>query len=44
VTFAELSTIPSLPSEERGPLAEPSRFGTLARRVWHPLQMSEELR
>lgn len=31
------------PAEERGSLAEPSRFGTLARRVWHPLLMSEVL-
>ncbi len=34
----------SRPEEERGSLAEPSRFGTLARRVFHPLMLSEELR
>ena len=28
---------PSISSEERGNLAEPSRFGTLARRVFQPL-------
>ena len=31
-------------SEERGDLREPSRFGTLARRVFHPLLMVEESR
>ena len=35
---------PSLPSEERGSLAERSRFGTLARRVFQPLLAVEELR
>ncbi|CAA9299213.1 MAG: Exodeoxyribonuclease V gamma chain [uncultured Friedmanniella sp.] len=35
---------PSRPAEERGSLAEPSRFGTLARRVFHPLINNEELR
>jgi exodeoxyribonuclease V gamma subunit len=35
---------PSIPSEERGSLAEPSRFGTLARRVFQPLLSVEELR
>jgi exodeoxyribonuclease V gamma subunit len=30
-------------SEVRGSLGEPSRFGTLARRLWHPLLLSEEL-
>lgn len=34
---------PSVASEERGDLAEPSRFGTLARRVWHPLLDREEI-
>ncbi|GAA1851826.1 exodeoxyribonuclease V subunit gamma [Microlunatus capsulatus] len=34
---------PSRSTEERGSLAEPSRFGTLARRVFHPLISNEEL-
>ncbi len=34
---------PSRPSEERGTLVEPSRFGTLARRVFHPLLTNENL-
>ena len=33
---------PSRPEEERGTLAEPSRFGTLARRVFHPLLSAGE--
>jgi exodeoxyribonuclease V gamma subunit len=33
---------PSRAEEERGSLAEPSRFGTLARRVFHPLMSNEE--
>lgn len=37
----QLLAAPSIQAEERGSLAEPSRFGTLARRVWHPLLMSE---
>ncbi|GAA1435279.1 exodeoxyribonuclease V subunit gamma [Microlunatus lacustris] len=32
----------SRPEEERGSLVEPSRFGTLARRVFHPLLTHEE--
>jgi hypothetical protein len=32
-----------VPAEERGSLGEPSRLGTLARRVWHPLLGSEVL-
>ncbi|MFT4166680.1 MAG: exodeoxyribonuclease V subunit gamma [Microlunatus sp.] len=44
VTLAELLAIPSRAAEERGTLAEPSRFGTLARRVFHPLLTAEELR
>ena len=32
----------SRPEEERGSLAEPSRFGTLARRVFHPLLSVEQ--
>jgi exodeoxyribonuclease V gamma subunit len=35
---------PSISSEERGNLAEPSRFGTLARRVFQPLLSVEDLR
>jgi exodeoxyribonuclease V gamma subunit len=35
---------PSRPEEERGSLAEPSRFGSLARRVFHPLTTHEERR
>ncbi len=34
----------SFASEERGSLAEPSRFGTLARRVFQPLLSVEDLR
>ena len=34
----------SISSEERGSLAEPSRFGTLARRVFQPLLAVEDLR
>jgi exodeoxyribonuclease V gamma subunit len=37
----QLLTMPSVRDEERGSLAEPSRFGTLARRVWHPLLGAE---
>lgn len=44
VTLAELVAIPSRTAEERGTLAEPSRFGTLARRVFQPLLGVEELR
>lgn len=45
VTLAELvKAIPSRTSEERGTLAEPSLFGTLARRVFQPLLSVEELR
>ncbi|HET7476532.1 MAG TPA: exodeoxyribonuclease V subunit gamma [Dermatophilaceae bacterium] len=43
VTFKQLLIARSIPAEERGQLAEPSRFGTIARRVWHPLLLSEEL-
>jgi exodeoxyribonuclease V gamma subunit len=39
-----LLTEPSIASEERGNLAEPSRFGTLARRVFQPLISVEHLR
>ncbi|HEY5787745.1 MAG TPA: exodeoxyribonuclease V subunit gamma, partial [Microlunatus sp.] len=44
VTLAELAAIASRPEEERGTLAEPSRFGTLARRVFQPLLTVEQLR
>lgn len=43
-SLKQLLTIKSIPEEERGSTREPSRFGTLARRVWHPLLGSEELR
>lgn len=33
----------SVPGEQRGDLGEPSRFGTLARRVWTPLLRAEEM-
>jgi exodeoxyribonuclease V gamma subunit len=42
--FDALLAEPSRPEEERGTLVEPSRFGTLARRVFHPLMANEELR
>jgi exodeoxyribonuclease V gamma subunit len=35
---------PSISSEARGSLAEPTRFGTLARRVFQPLLLVEDLR
>jgi exodeoxyribonuclease V gamma subunit len=35
---------PSVPSEERGRLAEPTRFGSLARRVFQPLLAVEDFR
>ena len=44
VTLAQLLDIASVTREERGTLAEPSRFGTLARRVFHPMLSAEELR
>jgi exodeoxyribonuclease V gamma subunit len=37
----DLMRQPSIRSEERGSLGEPSRFGTLARRVFHPLLSAE---
>nr|WP_294696887.1 exodeoxyribonuclease V subunit gamma [uncultured Friedmanniella sp.] len=40
--FDALLREPSLQEEERGSLAEPSRFGTLARRVFHPLLLAEQ--
>jgi exodeoxyribonuclease V gamma subunit len=42
--FDAMLTQPSISSEERGSLAEPSRFGTLARRVFQPLLSVEDLR
>jgi exodeoxyribonuclease V gamma subunit len=41
VTLGELMRQPSIAAEERGSLGEPSRFGTLARRVFHPLLSAE---
>ncbi|HEY9293098.1 MAG TPA: hypothetical protein VIP98_17605, partial [Microlunatus sp.] len=41
--YQELLKPRSVNTEQRGSLAEPSRFGTLARRLWHPLLLSEEL-
>jgi exodeoxyribonuclease V gamma subunit len=43
VTLAALLAQPSRPGEERGDLAEPSRFGSLARRVFTPLLRCENL-
>jgi exodeoxyribonuclease V gamma subunit len=43
-SFDVLLAQPSISSEERGSLAEPSRFGTLARRVFQPLLAVEEVR
>lgn len=40
-TYAQLLSDPSVPDEERGRLGEPSRFGSLARRVWQPLLQAE---
>ncbi len=40
-SLATLMAEPSVPEEERGSLAEPSRFGTLARRVFHPMFSAE---
>ena len=40
-TLDDLMRQPSIAAEERGSLAEPSRFGTLARRVFHPLLSAE---
>jgi exodeoxyribonuclease V gamma subunit len=42
--FDAMLAQPSIGSEERGSLAEPSRFGTLARRVFQPLLSVEDLR
>jgi exodeoxyribonuclease V gamma subunit len=43
VPLSGLMAAPSRPDEERGALGEPSRFGTLARRVFTPLLLCEEL-
>ncbi len=43
VTLAALLAQPSRPGEARGDLGEPSRFGTLARRVFTPLLRCEDL-
>jgi exodeoxyribonuclease V gamma subunit len=40
-TVDDLMRQPSIQTEERGSLGEPSRFGTLARRVFHPLLAAE---
>jgi exodeoxyribonuclease V gamma subunit len=44
VPLSGLMAAASRPHEERGTLGEPSRFGTLARRVFTPLLLCEELR
>jgi len=44
LSFDAMLAQPSVSSEERGSLAEPSRFGTLARRVFQPLLAVENLR
>jgi exodeoxyribonuclease V gamma subunit len=44
VTLTDLAKIPSRTEEERGTLAETTRFGTLARRVFQPLLSVEQLR
>jgi exodeoxyribonuclease V gamma subunit len=43
VTLETLLAEPSRPGEVRGTLGEPSRFGTLARRVFQPLLDNEDL-
>jgi exodeoxyribonuclease V gamma subunit len=42
--LAELMRQPSLTNEERAGTAEPSRFGTLARRIYEPLLAAETTR
>ena len=42
-SLADLMAEESRSAEERGALGEPSRFGTLARRVFTPLLTCEEL-
>ena len=41
--FDDLTSQESVPGEQRGDLGEPTRFGTLARRVWTPLLRAEEM-
>src|SRR5215217_3784521 len=41
--FDAMLAQPSISSEARGSLAEPTRFGTLARRVFQPLLLVEDL-
>lgn len=43
-SLAVLLAEPSIATEERGRLADPTRFGTLARRVFEPLLMAEAAR
>jgi exodeoxyribonuclease V gamma subunit len=43
-SFDTMLAQPSISSEERGNFSEPSRFGTLARRVFQPLLSVEDLR
>jgi exodeoxyribonuclease V gamma subunit len=43
-SLSDLLAQPSIASEVRGSLVEPSRFGTLARRVFQPLLSVEDLR
>ncbi|MCW2811506.1 MAG: recC [Friedmanniella sp.] len=43
-TLDTLLAQPSVAAEERGVLGEPTRFGTLARRVFHPLLWTESIR
>jgi exodeoxyribonuclease V gamma subunit len=43
-SFDSVLAEPSIRCEQRGNLAEPSRFGTLARRVFQPLLSVEDLR
>ncbi|SDR88636.1 exodeoxyribonuclease V subunit gamma [Microlunatus soli] len=42
-SFEKLIKIPARPGDAREGLSAPSRFGALARRVWHPLLNAEEL-
>jgi exodeoxyribonuclease V gamma subunit len=43
-SLEDLLAQPSVPTEVRGSLTEPTRFGTLARRVFQPLLSVEDLR
>jgi exodeoxyribonuclease V gamma subunit len=42
-SLADLLAPRARPGDAKGPLGEPSRFGSIARRIWQPLLMSEEL-